>query len=204
MKLWYSPASPFVRKVMVVAHEAGLVGQIETIQVSTTAVARNADLVKSNPAGKIPALVLDDGSVLFDSSVICAYLETLNKGGKLVPASGVERFRILTLESLGDAMMDAAVLARYERALRPEDKQWREWEHGQLAKVRSALEDIEANRMGLIGEGVSIGAIAVACALGYLDFRFADFGWRDSHPKLAKWYVGFEGRPSMKATTPHA
>jgi glutathione S-transferase len=202
MKLWYSPASPFVRKVMVVAHEAGLAGQIEAVPVSTTAVARNADLVKFNPAGKIPALVLDDGTVLFDSSVVCAYLDSINKGKKLAPVSGVERYRMLTLESLGDAVMDAAVLARYERALRPADKQWREWEHGQLAKVRSALDDFEANRLGLIGEGVSIGAIAVACALGYLDFRFADIAWRDSHPKLATWYGKFAERPSMKATEP--
>ena len=157
-----------------------------------------------NPSGKIPALVLDDGTVLFDSRVICAYLDTLHDGEKLAPdaGQGVAGFRAMALEALGDGIMDAAVLTRYELALRPADKQWADWRDGQMKKVNSALDDLEARWMSLLDGPLSIGAISVGCALGYLDFRFEDMGWRDSRPALAAWYASFADRPSMQATKP--
>lgn len=204
MKLWHSPASPFVRKVLVAAHETGLARKLEIVEASTSAVNRNMKLVADNPSGKIPALVLKDGTLIADSSVICAYLDTLHRGRKLAPAKGVARFRVLTLESLGNAIMDAAVLARYERALRPEDKRWADWEKGQIAKVVSSLDAIEKRYARLLGGAVNIGAISVAAALGYLDFRFADLEWRKGRPGLAAWYEKFARRPSMIATAPKA
>lgn len=203
MRLWYSPASPFVRKVMIVAHETGLADRIEIAEVTTTVLARDANLVRDNPSGKIPAMVLDDGSVLFDSRVICACLDSLHGGAKLIPESGPERFRVMTLEALGDGTMEAAVLVRYEQALRPEEKRWDKWVEGQMAKVNSSLDDAEARWMELLEGPINMGAVSVGAALGYLDYRFPDIGWRDGRPRLAAWHTGFAGRPSMKATAPH-
>lgn len=203
MKLWYSPASPFVRKVLVLAHEAGLSDRLTKLEASTSAVARNEELARDNPNGKIPALVLDDGTVLFDSSVICAYVDSLHDGPKITPAgSDVSAFRAMTLEALGDAIMDAAVLTRYEQALRPEDKRWDQWVAGQMAKVSSSLDDLEARWMDLLEGPLTTGAISVGCALGYLDFRFPNLDWREGRAKLAAWYATFAERPSMKATLP--
>ncbi len=130
MKLWYASASPFVRKVLAAAHEIGIADQLEPVAAGTSPVKPNMELVADNPVGKIPALVSRDGDVLYDSSVICAYLDSLHEGQTLIPAEGPERFKALTLESLGDAIMDAAILARYEVTLRPDDKQWADWIDG--------------------------------------------------------------------------
>jgi glutathione S-transferase len=202
MKLWHSPASPFVRKVMVLAHETGQTGKLTTVEANTNAVNRNEELAKDNPCGKIPALVLDDGTVLFDSRVICAYLDSLHTGPKLTGSAIAAGFRAMVLEALGDATMDAAVLTRYEQALRPAEYRWDKWEAGQLAKVNTSLDDLEARWMDLLEGPLSVGSISVACALGYLDYRFPDSGWRESRPKLAGWYAAFAERPSMVATKP--
>lgn len=202
MKLWHSPASPFVRKVMITAHETGQARDITTVDANTSVVARNPDLVRDNPTGKIPALVLDDGTVLFDSRVICAFLDSRHSGTPLIPETGIERFRVLTLEGLGDAIMDAAVLARYERALRPAEARWDKWEAGQIAKITSALDDLEARWLGLLGGRPNAGMVSVGAALGYLDFRFPDLDWRAGRPGLSAWYGGFARRPSMQATKP--
>ncbi|MCG6858338.1 MAG: glutathione S-transferase [Salaquimonas sp.] len=202
MKLWHSPASPFVRKVMVLAHETGQTGKLTTVEANTNAVNRNEELAKDNPCGKIPALVLDDGTVLFDSRVICAYLDSLHSGPKLTGSAIAAGFRAMVLEALGDATMDAAVLTRYEQALRPAEYRWDKWEAGQLAKVNTSLDDLEARWMDLLEGPLSVGSISVACALGYLDYRFPDSGWRESRPKLAGWYAAFAERPSMVATKP--
>ncbi|MCB1461409.1 MAG: glutathione S-transferase [Nitratireductor sp.] len=204
MKLWHSPASPFVRKVLVIAHETGQTAKLEIAEASTNAVARNEELARDNPCGKIPALVLDDGTVLFDSRVICAYLDSLHSGAKLSGpgAGGVAGYRALALEALGDAIMDAAVLTRYEQALRPAQFRWDEWEAGQVAKVNTSLDHLERRWMDLLEGPLSMGVITVGCALGYLDFRFAEMGWRESRPKLAAWFAKFSERPSMQATRP--
>jgi len=204
MKLWYSPASPFVRKVLVTAHETGLLSKIKFAEANTSPVNRNPKLVAENPSGKIPALVLNDGTALHDSTVICAYLDSLHGGRKLIPEKGIARFRVMTLESLGNAMMDAAVLARYEMAMRPEDKRWDDWRQAQLNRVTSICDALERIWIRTLNAPVNTGAISVACALGYIDFRFDNLDWRKKRPSLTAWYSKFSARPSMQATTPKA
>ena len=153
MKLFYSPASPFARKVIVTAHEAGLAEQIEMANISTSPFDTNEELAKNNPLGKIPSLVLEDGQQLFDSRVICEFLDSLNEGDKLLPASGMDRYNVLVTQSLGDGIMDAAVSSRYEIALRPEDKQWQGWIDAQMEKVTRALDTLEMWRGARLPEG---------------------------------------------------
>lgn len=200
MKLYHSGQSPYVRKVMIVAHELGLLTQIETVPTAAHPVQRNGALVARNPLGQIPALELSDGHVLHDSRVICEYLNEL-KAGSIFPASGPARWQALTLQSLGDGMLAASLLARYETAARPPERQWKDWLDGQLAKVETGLAAIESDAGNLLG-GVDIGTITIACALGYLDLRFPDFGWRARFPEVAAWETRISGRPSLIATRP--
>lgn len=202
MKLYHSSSSPFVRKVMVAAHELGLVTRIELVPSAAHPVNRDTALVAANPLGKVPALVADDGVVLYDSRVICEYLDR-EGGGALFPAAGALRWQVLRDQALGDGVLDAAVLARYEAAVRPEPYRWQAWSDGQGAKITSCLAVIESEA-DRYGERVDIGTITIGCALGYLDFRFADLGWRDAHPHAAAWFARFSARPSMRATAPPA
>ena len=174
MKLYYSPSSPYARKVRVVAIETRLDKKIEMVNVALTPVAANADVDKHNPIGKIPALSVK-GMDLFDSPVICEYLDSQHKGRKLLPRKGRERWVALRLQAMADGLLDAALLARYEGALRPEDKRWPDWSKGQMKKIDGVLAQLEAEAKSLKGKP-TIGTISVACALGYLDFRFADHG----------------------------
>lgn len=199
MKLFVSGASPFVRKVMVCADEIGLAEQIETVEVSTSPVAQHADVVAANPLGKIPTLVLDDGTALYDSRVITAYLDE-RSGGRLVPASGPARWQALKLEAMADGMTEAALLARYERALRPAELRWPDWDKGQVAKVEKGLGVLEATPLDA-GQ-VTTGAVAVACCVGYLDFRFPELNWRAKHPRLSAFETEFSARLSMQRTMP--
>ena len=201
MKLWYSPASPFVRKVLILAHEAGIADQIELIDAASTPIKPNQDLVKDNPLGKIPAMLLDDGHTLFDSCVICEYLDGLHDGEKLIPQSGMERMNALVTQSIGDGIMDAAVAMRYETFLRPEDKQWDQWVEGQFNKVKQSLDTLETWRAARLPE-MHIGSISVAAALGYLELRFTDFDWREGRPVLAQMYATFSKRTSMIESDP--
>jgi glutathione S-transferase len=200
MKLFYSQTSPFVRKCLVAAHELGIAERLELVPAAAHPVNRDRSLVDKNPLGKIPTLVTDDGSVLFDSRVICEYLNALGDG-HLLPATGEPRFAALADQALADGLMDAAVLARYETAVRPENLRWADWSGGQMAKVTSALSDFE-RRAAARAERIDLGAIALGCALGYLDFRYADIGWRERHPALARWYEQFAARESMTKTRP--
>jgi len=200
MKLYYSPASPYARKVRAVAIETGLDKKMDMVNVTLTPVAPNADVDKHNPIGKIPALSVK-GMDLFDSPVICEYLDNQHKRRKLLPRKGRDRWVALRLQAMGDGLLDAALLARYENSLRPEDKRWNDWTHGQMKKIDGVLAQLEAEAKSLKGKP-TIGTITVGCALGYLDFRFADHDWRSRHPKLAKWFVAFSKLPSMKTTAP--
>jgi glutathione S-transferase len=202
MKLFHSPASPFVRKVMVLAHETGLLGSIERIRAVANPVNRDAAVVAHNPAGHVPTLLLVDGTALYDSTVICQYLDTLHEGTPLLPAAPLPRARTLCLQALADGMLNACVLMRYESALRPEAQRWPAWYEGQQAKVRSSLDVLERQWMGPLNGAMDLGVIATACALGYLDFRFPDEPWREGRDALARWYEGFSRRPSMQATWP--
>jgi glutathione S-transferase len=199
MKLFSSGASPYARKVAVAAHEAGLIGRIEIVSATVSPVSINPEVAAANPLAKVPTLVLDDGQALYDSRVIVEYLDHLS-GGRLTPA-GEDRWRVLRDQAAADGLMDAALLARYERALRPAELKWAEWDAGQIGKIERALDLFEAEFQPATG-APQIGDIAVACALSYLDFRFPDLAWRNGRPKLTAFGEAFEARPSMVATRP--
>jgi glutathione S-transferase len=200
MKLFHSPASPYVRKCMVVAHEAGLAARLELLPAAAHPVNRDRNLVASNPLGKVPTLLTDDGLALYDSRVICEYLDHVGGGG-LFPPAGPARWRALGEQALGDGILDAALLVRYENGARPETLRWADWTAGQMDKVACGLAAIEAAAGGF-GDRVDIGTVTLGCVLGYLDFRFATLGWRDRHPASAAWFARFEARPAMQATLP--
>ena len=193
MKIYAAPASPFVRKVRVLALELGL-----TLEVENIATATHAELPLANPLAKIPTLVRGDGPPIFDSAVICDYLNAL-AGGELVPASGEARVRALTLEALADGLCDAAVWRRGELA-RAEDDRHADALAKQAQVVERALDSLEAQVETFTSFGV--GEIAAACAVGYLDFRFPGEPWRPTRPKLAAGYERVRARASMTATEP--
>lgn len=200
LKLYYSDTSPFVRKCLVCAHEAGVRGRIELVPAAAHPVNRDRGLVARNPLGKVPTLITEDGTVLYDSRVICEYLDAQGGGG-LLPAAGPRRWGVLVDQALADGLMDAAVLTRYEIAARPDVLRWNDWVTGQLDKVTSGLADLE-RRAADLADRVDLGSIALACALGYLDFRFASLGWRARYPAAADWFEPFSRRESMLATRP--
>lgn len=200
MKLFFSSASPYVRKCTVFALELGLADRIETLPSKVSPVLRDASVVQANPLGKVPTLITEDGVALFDSRVICEYLNA-EGGGALFPAADhPQRFAILAQQALADGILDAALLARYETT-RPEGTQWEDWVAGQMAKIKSGLDWVEAHA-DTFYDRVDVGTISFGCALGYLDFRFADYGWRNKYPKSAAWFEAFSARPSMQATVP--
>jgi glutathione S-transferase len=196
-----SPPSPFGRKAKIAAAVLGLSDRI-TVELTDT-TDPNDSIRRQNPLGKIPALVLDDGRVLFDSSVIVDYLDHLAGGGKIIPA-GPARHDVLRLQALADGIMDAALLQVYETRFRPEDKRHPEWLAYQADKVTRGLTSLEADLPDTVtaGETPNVGQIAVACMLGYLDLRF-DGAWRASHPKLVNWLKAFETAvPAFDTTRP--
>ena len=200
MRLWYNPASPFARKVRIVARETGLEERIDEVSIMVSPVKPHPALARENPLVKIPALATEEGT-LYDSPVICEYLDSLHRGTPLFPAPGPQRWRDLRLQALGDGILDAAVLMRYENAVRPQALLWNEWLAGQLGKIRGGLDVLEQD-CGDWGDRFAIGQVTAGCVLGYLDFRFPDVGWRKPRPGLDKWYARVSQRPSMKATAP--
>ena len=202
MKLYYSPASPFVRKVLVCAIERGLDTRIERLPTKVLPSEPNRDYGKANPLMKVPALETDDGQVLFDSVVICEYLDSLGNAPRLFPPEGAARWRALRLHALADGILEAAVLTRYETFARPQELRWKAWIDGQLLKVDQALDVLEKSA-GDFG-ALDIGTVAVGCALGYLDFRYGDRKWREGRPRLARWFDSTSRRASFENTVPHA
>lgn len=202
MKIYYSPTSPYVRKVLVAAHELGLADRIEKLPSAAHPVNRDRTIIAHNPLGQVPTFFTDDGVMLADSRVICEYLNDL-AGGALFPASGPARWRALVDQAIGDGAIAAALLSRYETAVRPGEKLWQDWLSGQLDKVTTSLAAVEAAAAS-IGDRTDIGTITFGCALGYLDLRFPDLKWRDSYPATAKWFARFDDRPSMTSTRPPA
>ena len=199
MKLYTNPASPYSRKARIVIRELDLTRLVEEINVNPAA---SDELRRINPLGKIPVLVLKDGSTLVDSPVICEYLNDLG-GGKLFPGMSVwrevsGRWRALTLQALGDGICDAAVARVYE-GRRPPELQSEAMVHKHLAAVTRSLDILERAKFA---EDPTIGEIAVACALGYLDFRLPELSWRETRPNLRDWYEKFAQYPSMKDTWP--
>lgn len=203
MKLYFAGASPYVRKVMVAAIETGLDKKIQQLPTSVVPVKPNPELARDNPLMKVPTLVTDGGEALFDSRVICEYLDSLHDGRKLIPASGSERWRVLRMQALGDGILDAGIITRYELAIRPQEKQWDEWIAGQGRKITQGLDLAESESAQLAGP-LNLGQIAVACAIGWLEFRKPIGDVRAGRPKLFTWYDEFARRPSMQATAPKA
>ncbi len=201
MKLLHAPASPYVRKVMVMVHETGLADRIDIATVATAPAQPHEDVAKANPVKKIPALIDADGFAHFDSPVICEYLDSQHSGPKMFPEVGPARWEALRLQAAADGLLDAALLVIYEGRIRPEELHFQPWLDAQNGKIDGALDAFEG-WSGSFGDRVDIGTIAVACALGYLDFRFPQKDWRSSRPTLAKWYESFAARPSMQATQP--
>jgi glutathione S-transferase len=202
MKLYYSATSPYVRKCLVAAQELGLRGKIEFLPAAAHPVDRDRALVARNPLGKVPTLVLDDGAVLYDSRVICDYLNSLGDGS-LLPAHGPSRWSVYRDQALADGMMEAAILVRYETFARPEPLRWKGWIDGQMDKVICGLTELEQS-VDSLGQRVDVGSIAIGCALGYLDFRYASLAWRRSYPSLNSWFSRFDARESMVGTRPPA
>ncbi|NNU79000.1 glutathione S-transferase [Halovulum dunhuangense] len=200
MKLYYSPTSPFVRKVSVVLRETGLIDKVTLVPGSGLPAAPGNAPIALNPLGKIPTLEREDGPALYDSRVICRYLDHIS-GGKLYPQPP-RLWETLTLEATADGMMEAAVLMIYETRARAQGTQDPTWVEAQWSKVARALDTLEGRWIAYLEGPLDMGQIAVGCALGYLDFRQDARNWRGGHPALAEWYAGFAERDSMKATVP--
>ncbi|MCF6233256.1 MAG: glutathione S-transferase [Rhodobacteraceae bacterium] len=200
MKLYHSPTSPYVRKVRVLLLETGQSDDVELVNAGGTPFAPSDALMARNPLTKVPALELADGSVLFDSRVICAYFDDRAKAG--LYQSGAAHWQARTLEALADGMLDAALLIVFEGRLRPEEKQMEEWCDAQWAKIERACAVMTHDWMGHLGGPLDMGQIAAGCALSYLDFRLDARGWRKDNDALAAWFKAFESRASMVATRP--
>ncbi|WNW12213.1 glutathione S-transferase family protein [Pseudomonas sp. DTU_2021_1001937_2_SI_NGA_ILE_001] len=204
MTLYTNPASPFARKVLILLRETGQLDKVDLKPTTLTPVSPSAELNLDNPAGKIPALLLLDGNVIHDSRVILDYLDHQHDDTPLIPRDGPARWRRLTLASLADALLDAALLIRYETALRPAELHWAPWLDSQQRKIERTLTYFEQEAITELSANFDIAAISVAAALGYLDFRQPDLNWRNSYPRLANWYFEVSKRPSMQATQPSA
>lgn len=202
LTLYHSPASPYVRKVMVLAHEAGIIDQIEIVTGSGTPLDAGAAPIAANPLGKVPTLARADGAAIYDSRVICAYLD--DRAGTGFYPAGARRWDALTLEATADGMLDAALLMVYETRLRPEDIRFAPFVEGQWTKIARSLDVIEARWMAYLAGPPCIGQIALGCALGYLDLRLAARDWRATRPALAAWEAAFAARDSMRLTAPPA
>jgi glutathione S-transferase len=197
MLLRSAPPSPFGRKVKIAAALLGLSDEIKVIVTDT--VNPEDPLRSDNPLGKIPTLVIEDGTVIHDSPVIVEYLDMRAGGGRVIPKDGVARIQALTMQSLADGLMDAALLQVYEGRWREAERQERKWLDHQAGKVGRALAYLEASPPD-IGAALHVGHVAVACALGYLDLRFAG-AWRADHPRLVAWLAAFAARvPAYEAT----
>lgn len=203
MQLLYTPFSPFSRKVRIVACEKGINDRIDLVltEVGTHVPLRTPThdrLAEVTPLVKIPVLI-DGAEPIFDSRVICEYLDALTGSPRMFPESGPARWRALARQAIADGIMDAAILCRFEQA-RPAGHAWDEWSAAQTRRILLALDTLESNPPSV--DDIDIGTISMACALGYLDFRFAHLGWRNSRDALARWFDVFRLRPSMQATDP--
>ena len=200
MTLRFSPSSPFVRKIRIAASVLGLEKDIKAEPAETTSP---SDTVRQqNPLGKIPTLVLEDGSTLFDSRVILEYLDHRAGGGRIIPKDASARFAALRLQALADGILDASILQVYEGRWRPAERHEPKWVEHQAGKVARALAALEAAPPAALDAMPDVGRIALACALGYRDFRF-NGSWRVDHPRLVAWLDGFAARvPAFAETKP--
>jgi glutathione S-transferase len=203
MKLTFSPASPFARKVRIAAIELGLIDRIEFVPATVVPGQPNDEYSRLTPLKKLPALILDNGEVVLDSYVIVEYLDELAGGGKLIPSSGPDRWKVKRDHSLLQGMLDSMLLCRYEKMVRPQGLQWQAWydDHWNRAWSGMARFDKQAD---VLSRPLDIAQIALTCVLGYADFRFADCGWRKAYPNLDAFHERMLSRPSVKVSLPPA
>jgi glutathione S-transferase len=201
MKLTYSPASPFARKVRIAAIELGLIDKIEFVPTAVVPGKPNDEYAKINPLKKLPVLIADNGDVILDSFVIVEYLDDLAGGGKLIPASGAARWQVKSDHSLLQGMLDSMLLCRYERMVRPEGLQWQAWSDDHWNRAWNGMARFE-KQADVLSRPLDIVQIALVCVLGYADFRFADSGWRKAYPNLDAFHDRMLGRPSIKISVP--
>jgi glutathione S-transferase len=202
MKLTYSPASPFARKVRISAVELGLIDQIELVPAKVAPGEPNDEYSRDiSPLKKLPALILDSGNVIIDSYVIVEYLDDLAGGGKLLPASGAARWQVKSDHSLLQGMLDSMLLCRYEKMVRPEALRWQAWSDDHWNRAWKGMARFE-EQADALSQPFDIVQIGLVCVLGYADFRFADCGWRKAYPKLAAFHERMLERPSVKISVP--
>jgi len=201
MKLTFSPASPFARKVRIAAIETGLIDRIEFTTATVAPGQANEEYSKITPLKKLPVLILDNGDVILDSYVIVEYLDELAGGGKLIPASGPERWKVKSAHSLLQGMLDAMLLCRYEGMVRPEPLRWKAWSDDHWNRAWTGMAHFE-NKPEMLSGPFNIAQIGLVCVLGYADFRFADCGWRKAYPKLDAFHQKMLARPSVKISVP--
>jgi glutathione S-transferase len=199
MILHWSPKSPFVRKVMIGAHELGLRGRIECVRSIALTTQPNTRLMGHNPLSKIPTLLLDDGTVLFDSRVILEYFDCLVGGGQIIPIGGRQRWLSLRRQALADGLLDVSLLLRQERERGEQQRSSDHWAAFEL-KIEASLTRFEEEVAALAATRFDVAHIALGCALGYLDFRFANLAWRRGRPALTAWFETFCERPSARQT----
>jgi glutathione S-transferase len=202
MKLSFSPASPFARKVRIAAIELGLIDKIEFITATVVPGQPNDEYSRITPLKKLPVLILDNGDVILDSYVITEYLDELAGGGKLVPASGAIRWKVKSDHSMLQGMLDSMLLCRYEKMVRPEPQRWQAWADDHWARAWNGMARFEKQAEMLARPQLDIAQIALVCVLGYADFRFADCGWRKAFPKLDAFHAKMLERPSVKISVP--
>ena len=198
MQLYHATASPFARKVRVLVREKGLLERVEEITVNP--LADPAELHFVNPLGKVPALVLSDGTALFDSPVICEYLDTISGSPRFLPKEGEKRWQVLRMQALADGIMDSGV-AMSDETRRPEAQRSPDWQQRRQSGILRSIRKLEDEAIQLAGP-VNLGGIAVACALGYLDFRLPHLDWRKDHVHVATAYAALSALPGMQATLP--
>jgi glutathione S-transferase len=199
MKLTFSPASPFARKVRIAAIETGLIDRIEFTPAAVVPGQANDEYSKITPLKKLPVLILDNGDVILDSYVIVEYLDEL-AGGKLIPASGPARWRVKSDHSMLQGMLDSMLLCRYETLLRPQQMFWQSWYDDQWARAWNGMARFEHG--DALSGPLDIAQIGLVCVLGYADFRFPDCGWRKAYPKLDAFHEKMLERPSVKISVP--
>jgi len=201
MKLTFSPASPFARKVRITAVELGLIDRIEFVPTTVAPGTPNEEYSKIYPMKKLPALILDNGDIIVDSYVIVEYLDELAGGGKLIPASGAVRWKVRSDHSLLQGVLDSMLLCRYENMVRPEALRWKAWSDDHWNRAWKGMSRFE-QQPDMLSRPLDISQIALTCVLGYADFRFADCGWRKAYPKLDAFHQKMLERPSVKISQP--
>jgi glutathione S-transferase len=201
MKLTFSPASPFARKVRIAAIETGLIDRIEFTPATVAPGQPNEEYSKITPLKKLPVLTLDNGDVILDSYVIVEYLDELAGGGKLIPTSGPDRWKVKSDHSLLQGMLDSMLLCRYEGMVRPEPLRWKAWSDDHWNRAWASMARFE-NKPEVLSRPLDIVQIGLVCVLGYADFRFADCGWRKTYPKLDAFHQRMLERPSIKISVP--